>query len=116
MKTLNSAILFASLLATSTSSFALSPHKPTRIHGEGCVEAGAEARCLTVTDARSHKLLYTLLIEGFPPEIGSGIEFIGLPHNGVTTCNQGVAIDVEKWTRKDSLHCTAGLSPQKPQR
>jgi hypothetical protein len=110
-----SAVLFVLLSAAAYASCSFLPApKPTRVHGEGCVEAGAEARCLVIKDPKSRKFLYTVLITGLQPEIGSGIEFTGVPHNGLTTCNQGTPIDVEKWARKDSLKCTSGLSPQKP--
>ena len=113
MKPFTLAVFIALLWATSPACRALPAQKSTRIHGQGCVEPGAEARCVVVKDSVSGKFLYTLLIKGLQPEIGSGIEFTGVPHTGVTTCNQGTAIDVEKWARKDSLKCTSGLSPQK---
>jgi hypothetical protein len=47
------------------------------------------------------------------PEIGSGVEFTGVAHNGLTTCMQGTPIDVQTWARKDSLKCTQGSSPRK---
>jgi hypothetical protein len=100
------------LIATTLSVIAGPPQKPPQIHGEGCVEPGAEARCLVVTDLKSGNL-YTLLIKGMQPEIGSGIEFTGLPHKGVTTCMQGTAVDVQTWAHKDALKCSQTTPPMK---
>jgi hypothetical protein len=90
------AVVFVAITALS--------EKPQPIHGEGCVEPGVEAHCLVLTDLKSGNL-YSLLIKGMQPEIGSGIEFTGLPHKGATACMQGSAIDVQTWTHKDSLKC-----------
>lgn len=100
------------LLATALSAIASPPPKPQQVHGEGCVEPGAEARCLVLTDLKSGNL-YTLLIKGMQPAAGAGIEFTGLPHRGVTTCMQGTAIDVQSWTRKDNLKCSQPIAPAK---
>jgi hypothetical protein len=47
------------------------------------------------------------------PSIGDGIEFTGVPHNGLTTCMQGIALDVTDWARKDSLKCSQLEAPKK---
>jgi hypothetical protein len=63
-----------------------------------------EARCLVVKEAKSG-VLYNLIVKGARPAIGTGIEFTGVPFDGMTTCMQGVALDVTSWARKDSLTC-----------
>jgi hypothetical protein len=88
------------------------PPKPPPVHAEGCVEPGAEARCLVVKDLRNG-VLYNLIVKGLPPAIGDGIEFSGLPHNGVTTCMQGIAIDVQTWAHRNSLKCMQNATPRK---
>ena len=86
------------------------PEKPQQIRAEGCVEAGVEARCLFVRDVRSG-LQYEIFVRGVQPALGTGIEFIGVPHHGMTTCNLGTAVDVQRWVRKD-LKCTQGTAPK----
>lgn len=74
-------------------------------HEEGCVEPGVEAGCLVVKDMKDGKL-YNILVKGLRPEIGEGIEFTGARHEGPTSCMQGIAVDVIKWTQKKSLKCS----------
>jgi hypothetical protein len=74
---------------------------------QGCVQAGVEASCLVVKDLQSGNL-YNLLIKGAKPAIGTGIEFTGVPYDGVTMCMQGLPVQVTSWTRKDSLKCAKG--------
>ncbi len=82
------------------------------VHAEGCVEPGVEARCLMVKDLKSG-VLYNVFIKDPKPSIGDGIEFTGVPHNGLTTCMQGIALDVSDWARKDSLKCSQLEAPKK---
>ena len=84
--------------------------KPKEIHGMGCVQPGVETRCLEVTDVRSGAL-YDLFIKGVQPAMGSGIEFVGVPHQGVTTCTQGTAVDVRTWVHRN-LKCVEGTAPK----
>ena len=86
--------------------------KPTPVHGHGCVEAGVEARCLVVKEAESGTL-YNLIVKGARPAIGTGIEFTGVPFDGMPTCMQGVALEVSAWARKDSLKCALPAAPAK---
>lgn len=86
------------------------PEKPQQIRAEGCVEPGPEARCLLVRDVRT-SIQYEVFVKGVQPAIGTGIEFIGVPHHGMTTCAQGNAVDVQRWVRKD-LKCTQGTAPK----
>ncbi len=82
--------------------------KPVR--GEGCVETGVEMRCLVVKDLKSG-VLYNLLIKEPRPLIGDGIEFTGVPFDGVTYCMQGIALKVTEWKRKDDLKCGKSETP-----
>jgi hypothetical protein len=75
------------------------------VRAEGCVEPGVEARCLVLRDLKSGKL-YNLLVKEPRPVVGDGIEFTGVPFDGVTYCMQGVAVEVTTWTRKDHVKCT----------
>jgi len=81
--------------------------EPKPVHGEGCVQAGVEARCLIVRDMRTGTL-YDLLFKDARPPVGLGIEFTGVPHEGPTSCMQGVALDVTSWARKETLKCAPG--------
>jgi hypothetical protein len=100
----------AGTLTFSAIAYSGSPAKPQQIRGEGCVEPGVEARCLIVKDVRSG-VQFDLFVKGVQPEIGSGIEFVGVPHNGMTTCMQGTAVDVQAWTHRN-LKCTQGTAPK----
>jgi len=97
-------------LAGSPIALASSPEKPAQIRGEGCVEPGVETRCLVVKDVQSGEL-FNLFVKGVQPEIGSGIDFVGVVHHGMSTCMQGTAVDVKTWVHKD-LKCTQGTAPK----
>jgi len=75
-----------------------------QVHAEGCIEQGVEAGCLIVKDRQSGEL-YNLLIKGPRPLPGNGIEFTGVPHDGPTSCMQGITLDVITWLNKSSLKC-----------
>jgi hypothetical protein len=83
------------------------------VHGQGCVQAGVENRCLVVKDVKSG-ILYNLIIKGARPDIGIGIDFTGLPFNGVSICMQGTLLEVTEWTPDPSLKCTAPAQTPKP--
>ncbi len=83
------------------------------VHGQGCVQAGVEMSCLVVTDVKSG-ILYNLIIKGARPDIGIGIEFTGVPFNGMSYCMQGTLLEVTKWTRDTSLKCAAPAPAPKP--
>ena len=62
------------LLALMTPAFAADSQKPaqaTAIHGEGCVEAGVEARCLVLRDLKTGRL-YDLLFKAARPPVEIG--------------------------------------------
>jgi hypothetical protein len=87
--------------------------KPKEIRAMGCVQPGVETRCLEVTDIRTGAL-FNLFFKGVQPAMGSGIEFVGVPHEGVTTCMQGTAVDVKTWVRRN-LKCVQGTAPKPKQ-
>jgi hypothetical protein len=98
----------AMILAGAATAFGASPApEPKQVRAEGCVEAGVEMRCLVLKDVKSGKL-YNLLFKEPRPNIGDGIEFTGVPFDGVTNCMQGIAVKVTDWARKDSLKCSHG--------
>lgn len=103
----------ALLLAGHSLALPAQPPKRPQIRGEGCVVPGEETRCLAVKDVKTGAL-FELFFKGIQPALGTGIEFTGAPHRGVTTCTQGTALDVLNWIRKD-LKCTEGTAP-KPRR
>lgn len=98
------------LLAVAALSVAQQPEVPKpqpetkKVHGEGCVEAGVEARCLVVRDLHAGKI-YNILVGDPRPAPGEGIEFTGTLHEGVSVCMQGTAIEVERWARKETIKC-----------
>ncbi len=87
---------------------------PIPVHAQGCVASGVEAACLVVKDTGSG-IVYNLLIRGARPQVGEGIEFTGVPHDGPTSCMQGVAVNVTQWSRKDSIKCMPDETPDKGQ-
>jgi|CZKF01.1.fsa_nt_gi hypothetical protein len=102
----------AMMLVGATATFgAGSTPDPKQVRAVGCVEAGVEMRCLVLKDMKSGKL-YNLLVKEPRPKIGDGIEFTGVPFDGVTYCMQGIAVQVTDWTHKDSLKCSQGDAPK----
>jgi len=81
------------------------------VHVQGCVQAGVETRCLVLTDVMSGKL-YNLLVSEPRPAVGDGIQFTGVPFDGVTVCMQGAPIKVTTWARKASLQCAKTPAPR----
>ena len=67
-----------------------------KVMGSGCVEAGVEAGCIVLKDAKSGTL-YNLFFKGKKPTIGSAIQFSGTTHDGPTTCMQGKPVNVTEW-------------------
>src|SRR5271157_3272161 len=104
--------LAAMMLAITTAASGSGPApEPKQVRAEGCVEAGVEMRCLVLKDVKSGKL-YNLLVKEPRPNIGDGIEFTGVPFDGVTYCMQGIAVKVTDWAHKDSLQCSRGEAPK----
>ena len=102
----------AMMLAVTAAAFGAGPApEQKQVRTEGCVEAGVEMRCLVLKDVKSGKL-YNLLVKEPRPKIGEGIEFTGVPFDGVTYCMQGTTVHVTDWTRKDSLQCSQSETPK----
>lgn len=100
------AMMVAAMLVAGAAATAVAgpEQKPKEIHGMGCVQAGVEARCLVLRDMRSG-VLYDLLVREPRPAVGEGIEFIGVRHEGPTSCMQGLPVAVTSWSRKNTLNC-----------
>jgi hypothetical protein len=113
-----SAAILLALVATTSAIAQQQPEipkpqpEPKKVHGEGCVEAGVEARCLVVRDVRAGKL-YNILVGDPRPTLGEGIEFTGTLRQGANVCMQGAAIEVERWARKDTIKCRHTPAPRK---
>jgi len=105
-------ILTAMTLIAGTATAEAGPAPETKqVTGQGCVEAGVEAQCLVVKDVKSG-VLYNLRIKGTQPLVGMGIEFTGVPFDGMTICMQGTPLNVTKWARVESLKCVPGQAPK----
>jgi hypothetical protein len=111
MKRVLLAVTTMMLIVTAAASGAGPAPEPKQVRAEGCVEAGVEMRCLVLKDVKSGKL-YNLLVKEPRPNIGDGIEFTGVPFDGVTYCMQGIAVKVTDWKRKDTLQCSQGEAPK----
>ena len=92
-------LMFATALAgQKDSSNPASRSNSKTISASGYVTAGVEAGCLMLQDAKT-KTLYNLFFAGKKrPALGDAIQFTGTRHDGPTTCMQGEAVDVKKWT------------------
>jgi hypothetical protein len=84
---------------------------PKPVRGQGCVAAGVEATCLVVKDVKSG-VLYNLFFTGAKPQIGTGIDFTGVPSDKMTSCMQGKPLEVSKWSHAASLKCSSGQKPK----
>ena len=106
-------LLTAVAMAASAATATAGPAPESKpVTGQGCVEAGVEAKCLVVKDLKSG-VMYNLLIKGTQPAVGTGIEFTGVPYDGMTVCMQGAPLTVTKWAPIGSLKCVPGPT-QKP--
>jgi hypothetical protein len=76
------------------------------IHASGCVRAGVEHSCLTLKDKKTGDVYTLFFSDNQAPPINSAISFEGAAHQGMTTCMQGKAVDVAKWS-KAKLRCKA---------
>lgn len=92
------------------------PEPPPKalVHAEGCVLAGAEARCLLLRDLKTGHL-FNLLFKADRPPIGMGIEFSGVLHPGPSACMHGAPVEVTTWARKASIKCTPGQAGKRGQ-
>lgn len=105
------AVVSVMLAITGTAIGAESAPESKSVHGEGCVQAGVEMRCLVVKGLKSGKL-YNLLVKDPQPKIGDGIEFTGVPFDGASYCMQGSPLKVTDWSRKESLKCSPAEAPK----
>jgi hypothetical protein len=101
------AIALLGVLVTAASA----AQEPKPVKGQGCVAAGVEAACLVVKDVKTG-VLYNLIFKGTKPEVGTGIEFTGVPSDMMTTCMQGKPLQVSSWSRVDALKCASGPVPK----
>jgi hypothetical protein len=111
MKRILLAVAAMMLAVTAAASGAGPAPEQKQVRAEGCVEAGVEMRCLVLKDVKSGKL-YNLLVKEPRPKIGEGIEFTGVPFDGVTYCMQGTAVRVTDWKHKESLQCSKSETPK----
>ncbi len=70
----------------------------TAIHATGCVSPGVENGCTALKDKKTGDV-YTLFFAADAPPMNIGIALEGNPHQGMTTCMQGRAVDVTKWSK-----------------
>jgi hypothetical protein len=101
-----SAVVSLALAAAAASTLAAPPTAAKQVKGTGCVQAGVEAGCLVVKDAASGDF-YSLIIKGAKPAIGIGIDFVGAPISGATTCMQGIPVQISSWSHNEGLQCSS---------
>jgi adenine deaminase len=106
-RTMLAAIALLGILVTA----AAAAQEPKPIKGQGCVAAGVEASCLVVKDVKTG-VLYNLFFKGTRPDVGTGIEFTGVPSDKMTICMQGTPLEVSHWSRVDSLKCSSSPAPK----
>jgi hypothetical protein len=111
MKGFMAGVAMAALAGAACMAQSGSAPEAKEVHVQGCVQAGIESSCLMVTGAKTGKL-YNIIIKGPRPAPGAGMEFTGVPFEGVSVCMQGIAVEVSNWARKDSLKCTQGATPR----
>jgi hypothetical protein len=97
---ISTAVVFSAIILTAwgPGSFA-EPDEPSpakNLSGYGCVTAGVEAGCLMLTDTKT-QTVYNLYCRGKKPKVGTAIRFSGTPHDGMTMCMQGTAVNVTSW-------------------
>jgi hypothetical protein len=66
------------------------------VKATGCTVPGANAGCLLL-QTLDGKTTYSIFADDPKPETGIVITIEGKPHQGSTTCKQGIALDVAKW-------------------
>jgi len=66
------------------------------VKATGCTVQAAEAGCLLLKTLDS-KTTYNIFTEDPTPATGIVIIIDGKPHQGTTTCKQGIALDVTQW-------------------
>ena len=104
--TMFAAIALLGILVTASAA-----QDPKPVKGQGCVTAGVESSCLVVKDVKTG-VQYNLFFKGTKPEVGTGIEFTGVPSDMMTTCMEGKPLAVSSWSRVDSLKCASNQTPR----
>jgi hypothetical protein len=66
------------------------------VKATGCTIQATDAGCLLLKTLDG-KTTYSIFTEDPKPDAGIVIIIEGKPHQGSTTCKQGVALDVTKW-------------------
>ena len=66
------------------------------VKATGCTMEAADAGCLLLKTLDG-KTTYNIFAEDPKPATGIVIIIEGKPHDGSTTCKQGIALDVTKW-------------------
>jgi hypothetical protein len=66
------------------------------VKATGCTIQSADAKCLLLKTLDG-KTTYNLFTEDPIPNTGIVIIIEGKPHQGSTTCKQGIALDVTRW-------------------
>jgi hypothetical protein len=97
------------------SRFGEQPKPAAKVTGSGCVEPGVEAGCKVLKDAKTGVSYNLFFSSKDQPAFDTAISFEGTSHDGPTTCMQGKAVDVSKWS-KIRMHCPAAASEPKPKK
>jgi hypothetical protein len=84
---------------------------PKHVSSAGCTKPGVDAGCI-VLEGFKDKKLYNLFFKGRKPDFDTAISFQGVEHQGPTTCMQGLAVNVTKWTPL-KMKCPKDASPSK---
>ncbi len=66
------------------------------VRATGCTSQGALPGCLLLKTLDG-KTTYSIFADDPKPDAGIVITIDGKPHQGTTTCKQGIAVDVTKW-------------------
>ena len=108
-------VIPAVLFVLSFSAFALGQSwgtaKPETIQGSGCVENAVETSCHILLDSKSGDT-YNLFFSAKVPKTGTAIWFKGTPHQGMTTCMQGKAVNVTSWKKEKGIKCPPAPKPE----
>jgi hypothetical protein len=76
------------------------------IRATGCVRPGVENGCTTLKDKKTGDVYTLFFADEKTPASNTGISFEATPHQGMTTCMQGKAVNVTKWS-KVKMRCSA---------
>ena len=103
MKTLKmmGVLLFGALVITPGLAAQKKPNDTSTsklISASGYVTTGVEAGCLMLQDSKTKTLYNLFFTEKKKPALGEAIQFTGKRHDGPTTCMQGEAVNVQKWS------------------